>query len=383
MKNFIVSIYGMFLKHLPVDDSLIVWESSGDFSDNAYALFDFWNSVEKLEGYKHVWLVDNPKVSMRNVKCIAKKGKISAIERLYYLSKCKCYIYDHTNFFNNIALHKKNGQIIVNLWHGAGFKAEKHANSKSNIDFMVTSSDFFKDEQSKVFGVDTSQVLTTGFPRTDYFYRKLNEIQIRQKELFAQYRKVIIWMPTFRRSSFKNLDEPYFNSYTGLPVLTQECELEEFDHYLGNNKLLCVFKVHHLQADLPAFKKNFANIVILQDDDIKKMGLQLYQYIMLPDCLITDYSSVSTDYLLLNKPIIYTIDDYEEYNESRGFNVENCIQYFAGDKVKNKDELYCAINNVLTDNDEYYDERNIVRQLFNRYSDGNHSERILNEIGIL
>ncbi len=35
--------------------------------------------------------------------------------------------------------------------------------------------------------------------------------------------------------------------------------------------------------------------------------------------LVSDYSSVAIDYLLLDRPLGFTLDDYEAYTESRGW----------------------------------------------------------------
>lgn len=37
------------------------------------------------------------------------------------------------------------------------------------------------------------------------------------------------------------------------------------------------------------------------------------------DVMISDYSSIVFDYLLLDRPVIYLIPDYEEYRSQRGF----------------------------------------------------------------
>ena len=48
------------------------------------------------------------------------------------------------------------------------------------------------------------------------------------------------------------------------------------------------------------------------------------------DALITDYSSVYFDYLLLDKPIGFTVDDMELYIKDRGFIFNNPEEYMPG-----------------------------------------------------
>lgn len=167
-----------------------------------------------------------------------------------------------------------------------------------------------------------------------------------------------------------------------MPILYKKEELDEFNEILKRFNSLCFFKVHHLQADLDAFKAQFSNIVILTDEDLQRSNLQLYQFICLTSCLITDYSSISTDYMLLDRPIIYTMDDYEEYKNSRGFSVEDPAQYFAGYHVYDKNQLMKAIQEIVDGKDIYKEERKKILLLFHSHIDGNASARIVADLGL-
>lgn len=371
--------YSMF----PVDEYSIVLESEGDCSDNSYALFDYLNKNGFVGKYHITWVVDHPE-NYTNTDCVKYYqkniyGKISH-KTIKSLARCHWYIYDHCNMMENFK--KREFQIIVNLWHGCGIKSTQYAQKESNIDYMITTGKFFEDEVSKVFGVNLEKIYSIGYPRTDYFFQEYNDKQLLQKETFKAYRKVILWMPTFRRSTSKNLDEQYFNSYTGLPIITTEESLSSFDGYLREKNMLCVFKIHHLQAELPAFKHTFTNIRIINDEEVHRMGLQLYEFITLTDALITDYSSIATDYMLLNRPILYTIDDYDSYSGSRGFCFENAIEYLAGYKATNEDTFYKALDSIMENKDEYKIERNRINKLFNDNTSENHCRKIAELIGL-
>ncbi len=189
-------------------------------------------------------------------------------------------------------------------------------------------------------------------------------------------------MPTFRISKNKDLTEEYFVSETGLPILYKETELKDFDEVLKENNSLCIFKVHHLQAKLNVFKMKYSNIIIFNDEIINQLNLQLYEFIKLTTCLITDYSSISTDYMLLNLPIIYTMDDYEEYKNSRGFSIDDPSQFFVGYHIYDKEQLGNAIQEVAEGKDIYRDRRMKLLPILHSHIDGNASVRILNHLGI-
>ena len=98
------------------------------------------------------------------------------------------------------------------------------------------------------------------------------------------------------------------------------------------------------------------------------------------DCLITDYSSISFDYLLVDKPLIYYVPDLEKYQEQcRGF-YSPYDEIIAGEKVTNDSELFNAINNVLHGVDNHKERRTGLRNKFFKYQDGKNCERVIDWI---
>lgn len=375
--QFILSIF-------PIDKSLIIIESEGDFSDNSYALYRYMRE----EGYLHknhvVWLVNNiPKdVHWENTEFIIKNNYKINIRRCYLYARYHFFIYDHNNVL--LRYYKKKGQKIVFLTHGAGCKGADIKIKDNSIDEFYTPGKFHYKPLADFAGTTVDKALDLGYPRLDYFFEKINDKQskLRNKLKFQDYKKVILWMPTFRKSEQKKLSLEYFENQTGLPILDTEEKLEKFDLQLKELNALCVFKVHHLQAKLPAFQKVFHNILIMNDDDLKEEQVQLYQFIMLFDALITDYSSVSTDFLLLDRPILYTLDDYEQYEKTRGFSFENPKQIMAGPHLYNEDEFLIAIQELVNGIDRYEMKREEVRKMLFTYTDGHASDRILKHLEI-
>lgn len=373
-------------KKLPVDRKLIVFESEGDLSDNTYALFEYLTGKKMETKYRYVWFVDREdeaRLTMRGKTAfVNKSSRKHYLKRLYCLSVCKYYIYDHNNYFERMEIQKKKGQNIINLWHGCGVKTMPFATEPGNIDYLISLSPLFTEIQTKFFGIDMARIFCLGYPRNDYFFMPLNENQRGVTEKLSQYKKVVLWMPTFRRSNNPSLDEAYFDSQTGLPILDTEAKLSAFDDYLRELNILCIFKIHHLQAALEAYVSQYTNIITVNDDEIHRMGLQLYQYIMLADCLITDYSSVATDFLLLDRPMIFTLDDYEDFKKSRGFCFDDAKQYLPGYHVYDEAELKQAVYGSLISGDSYGEQRKKALSLMHQYRDGQSCQRILDLIGL-
>src|SRR5699024_6633597 len=101
------------------------------------------------------------------------------------------------------------------------------------------------------------------------------------------------------------------------PILNSK-NITMFNEFLIKKNITIVIKVHPHQKNLSLFKKQYSNIKIL-DDSMLDINVDFYNYIPAFDSLITDYSSIIFDYLLLDKPIAFAIEDYDEYLDKRGF----------------------------------------------------------------
>ena len=97
------------------------------------------------------------------------------------------------------------------------------------------------------------------------------------------------------------------------------------------------------------------------------------------DCLITDYSSVYIDYLLLERPIFfycYDIKNYQAKHRELYFDYYN-EKFTPGKKIKNENELIMTLVSFLKNNiDIYKKKRSISKKFFNKYSDNSNSRRI-------
>ena len=81
--------------------------------------------------------------------------------------------------------------------------------------------------------------------------------------------------------------------------------------------------------------------------------------------------------LLTNKQIGFTIDDFEEYNKTRGFPFSNPLDKMAGMKIKNIEELKKYLENVFSNYDEWKMKREDMVKLFYEKFDGESSKRIV------
>ena len=92
------------------------------------------------------------------------------------------------------------------------------------------------------------------------------------------------------------------------------------------------------------------------------------------DALISDYSGAAYDYLQLDRPIAYVLDDMDSYKN--GFVVQDIHSLIAGQEVYNINDLEKFINDVANNQDPYKNKRRKIRNYIHEYHDQNASKRL-------
>lgn len=267
------------------------------------------------------------------------KEKITLI---YNLTTSKYIILDDWSKFISIIKRRKK-QEIVQLWHGPGafktFGYSRIDRSKKNSKYsmhrnytkaIVTAEDI-RWCFAEGFGMDIKNVKATGFPRTDSLFDKKYKDNIK-KEFYKEYpelkgKKIILFAPTYRGTS---LPSAYYDF--------DQLDLGKIKKGLGQ-KYAFIIKWHpavynklehnDLEFDISKYKG------LVYDFSNKR---DINDLLIVADILITDYSSVIFDYLLLDKPIIYYAYDLDKYNEERGLYFD-FKEYVYGDIATNINEL--------------------------------------------
>ena len=116
---------------------------------------------------------------------------------------------------------------------------------------------------------------------------------------------------------------------------------------------------------------------MLEENDVR-----FYTLLNQTDALITDYSSVFFDYLLIDKPIAFTVDDIDSYSDNRGFVFDNPLDYMPGKKLHNAEDFREFVTDCISGKDDYTAERKDINDKVNYYKDNKNCERIINFVGL-
>ena len=111
------------------------------------------------------------------------------------------------------------------------------------------------------------------------------------------------------------------------------------------------------------------------DSEINERDLQLYEIVGKSDALITDYSSISFDYLLVNKPICYVLDDLSLYKSERGFVWPDILQIMPGYHVYEKTGFYKFLIDINLNKDIYAQQREEIKHYVYNNCDDKSCER--------
>ena len=386
VKNIVRQTISLLSQSIRIKD-IILLESISDFSDNTYALFQEMLDAKLNGRFKIIWLIKNednleaihniPNVSVFNV---TKGNKLIRELQLFKLYSSARYVFFSHSLYSKTL--PKKGQDIVFLTHGVHFKnGEGRYFDMNKITNLITVSKNDNSIAHRVYNVAEDKLKVLGYPRNDYLLTPNPQVKQKISEyLETQDNKLIFWLPTFRRHSNKLTNDSKLNvDQSDLPLLKTNDDFKELNEILKENNQILVIKPHPSQ-DMTVFETvELSHIKLLTNSDLLKMNIQLYQALALADVLITDYSSVFIDYLLTDRPIVFTTDDLEAYGENLGFMLDDYQDYMPGAKVANLDNLIEVIRNDFNESKELAEHRFKVKDFFHSYKDNKSGKRIIEE----
>ncbi len=284
-------------------------------------------------------------------------------------------------------------QINIQLWHGFPLKGMSYMSKSegpgveqnhlnwSKLDVIASYSQFYTTLMNACYGVSWRKYVVTGMPRNDFLF-KADGRKILASILKQDFRgkKILFYMPTFRRTIYGDANGSRDINYLfGL----ENFDDLSFDHFLDKHGIHMIVKLHPLEESLVVndiLEKKLQNITVLTEQKLKEKNIELYETINAADLLITDYSSVYFDYLLLDRPIIYVPVDLEEYIKTRGLLLEPYDAWTPGPKCLDQARLEQEIIRNFTHPEAYSQERKTLCRIVHHYQDGNSSVRVWNLI---
>lgn len=362
-----------------------------DFSDNARALFEYMLKQHYNEKYKLVWAVKNPEdfsdySKYTNVSFVSFDWSVSDNKEKrdkYYEALCLSkYIFmtDAYGFCRNA----RKDQVRIQLWHGCGFKTRTNfVSCEKRYEYNIVVGEKYKEIHKQIYGLRDEQVIITGYPKEDLLFHPISKEMLKQLGI-QESKKYIFWMPTFRTASeqLNILDEHGFETEVGLPIIYKLEDLEAINQLLSEYDMVMIVKLHPFQKKNTVNCGCLSNIVLLENEQLTMLDIQVNELMGWADALISDYSSAAIDYLILNRPIAFTLDDVEEYSSSRGFVFDNIREWLPGKEIFSVDDFKVFVEEIGKGIDSSKEKREQIRNKVHQFSDDNSSQRVLDAFGI-
>ena len=355
---------------IPKDKNLWIFGAwfGEKYGDNSAFLFEYVN--KNHPEIRTIWVTKNEK-TFENMKIknfeVYKMNSFKA--NLLSLRAGICIFLQNNSSDLNLFVCNKTKK--VQLWHGTPLKKIYYdvfsftlkskllhfffPFIKENFSLIIAPSEEVRNKFSTAFKINKNKIKITGYPRNDGLFEKVE---------YVKHYYSCIYLPTFRNNCKFDSFQYNFN-------------LDEVEKSLKKMNTHLYVQLHPNDHQN---KENIVNIVnnskfihIIEFDDINS-NLKKF------DFLITDYSSVYFDYLLLDRPIIFAPFDYDIYLKTEREFYYDYNKITPGPKAKDWNEVLEYMNDAIEYPDNYKNERKAINKIFNKFNDKNNCQRVFEEI---
>jgi len=289
--------------------------------------------------------------------------------QIYFINASKIITTDGGKIIDKRRL--KAEQKIVQLLHGVLIKNVPDQRAINSYQYFFTSSNNVIENLYK-HKFTSEYFLNFGHPRNDVLF---DGISTKQEELFCDMKVynmikskekiVIVYAPTFRTYGFNDF-----------PI-----DFNTFNKFLEKINAIFIIKLHNqIYADLNHYifetASDCKNIILHNRDN------DIYPVLNKTDLLISDYSSIAYDFLILNKPMLFFTYDKQRYVKTRGEFSFDYDEFTPGMQVETQNELENEIYNIFNGIDSYKDKRLKLLNYYYDFIDNKSSQRIMEQICI-
>ena len=271
---------------------------------------------------------------------------------------------------------KKIGAAVVGTKRKKPVDVGRLTGATRKFDYKIVSSPLHAEAEVcgyNYMGITLTNSLRVGSPRNDYLLNcnnaeEIQRVKLKYSELFKfdPSKKVILYLPTFRRK-IENTPTLFFDDYNE--------HKRQLKSILTRYNAVLIEKSHNrlVRRDVHAKQDD-----ILREDELVFISsmVDTQELLMMSDMMISDYSGCVLDYLLLDRPMINYVIDYEEYkNHDAGLFYE-LEDFAAGPTPRYFDQLLSDMEDFFKGKDQYREKRARNRERFLTYEHGKAGKNI-------
>ena len=363
----------------------IIFASSNGrmFSDNSKYLFKWF--VKHRADENPIWVTRNQDVYEQ----LKLEGYPVALASSYkiccLLHQAKLAVFTHSLFDFTITpkIIPKDLRLVA-LRHGKSVKRVRYARKghkitskeqrfrdkeSSLIKFAISTSDFISNIQDECLQLGRDKHIVTGYPRNDIFYSD-KEFKGQWAQFLANkmYKRVILYAPSWRHGR-----EP-----------TRLFPFVDFRHdklfgLLEENEIILLIRLHPNDFNNKNEMHLFAKELTGLSNNIRIACNKIFPDVneMLPfvDVLISDYSAIYHDFLLLDRPLMFIPYDYADFERENGF-LYDYFENLPGPAISSFEDFIGHIILLMEGVDSYAEKRRRLADQVHAYKDGKSCERV-------
>ncbi|WP_062108589.1 CDP-glycerol glycerophosphotransferase family protein [Bacillus niameyensis] len=379
-RTLVVTVH-FLSKLVPKSRNLVVFggENGNGFRGNTKYLF---LEMAKNSNLRCVWISRSNRVVTELNKQGYQAYKHHSLKGIYFQLRAKLVIHSHS-INDDFSKSFLGGAISYNTWHGVGLKKVWGANKKTfsykilhnpsflkrffgtfvvktnqaKTNYIVSTSEAVSSYYPETFLVPKKNVLQLGQVRNDVFFKDTEEdLAIPE---WIRNEKIIMYMPTHR--NFGKL-ETDINLVFDFQKLNELCERTGYKFLVKRHM--------YSSGQVPSIYKN---IIDISDETYDPQLLLKYT-----DVLVTDYSSCYTDYLLLDRPVLFYSYDLSLYLQKSNEMYFNYFDVTPGPKVNEFSEFIAELERSMEEPSLYAEDRKRVLDIF--YSKENQGEVLQKQV---
>ena len=379
----------IFSRFIPKDRNLWIFGAwfGYRYSDNPRYVFEYVNNKEP--DIRTVWLSRDKRL-IKHLTSLGYEAYYLRSLKAFWLS-CRASAVFLSCGQTDINLVGSFHARKVQLWHGIPLKKIKADDKNSRFnrsgflfhllrfvwmkvfpfdsekwDVLITSGPEMTSRMASAFNgfmARNGKCVELGNPRADKILAPPDPVVLKPFTKNFPVEKIICYAPTFRGNSST------LNLFDGL-------NLRLLDDLLNKWNALLLIKLHFYDRERMIGDNFPQRVHFVTDNELEDINLLLPHV----DILITDYSSVFFDYLLLDRPILFSAFDLDSYISNERELYENYEEATPGKICLNWGNVINELELIFQGKDEFHEQRIYHQQRFFKYIDQDNSLRITNYI---
>ncbi len=314
----VVGLVGMLIRRLPRDPDLVALGAPLDrFADNSAYLF--LHLSQHRRDLRPVWISGSPEV----VDQLRSRGHAAELRwSSGGVRTClRAGSFAYSGYRSDVNHLLAPGAVAISLWHGIGIKRVgggvgdvaptasrtllgrfSDAAKEQPADFFLSSTDYVTREIfSPAFGTPPERCWELGYPRNDHLVAGTSppEELVASAEIADRLAAAAAVIGVFLTWRGDRVDD----------AIDEELLLR-IAALAARHGAVVAYKAHYNMQPTAVLAENCVLLPPTAD---------LNAYLGHCDVLVTDYSSVAADFLLMRRPVVYFMPDLEEYAQRPGF----------------------------------------------------------------